>query len=371
MPADEQRALLETDSYDYELPSELVASVPCDDRAQSRLLVVSDAGMKDRSFSDITDVLMPGDLLVRNTARVLPARLFGQKLDTRGKVELLVLAPVSGGWSTPGPSQFEAMGRSSKGLRPGTLIELDSGHRVSVDERLDNGILRLTSSGPESLEALLESTGMMPIPPYILRARRSREQDTAQDIDRIRYQTVYAGRPGAVAAPTAGLHFDEQLFGRIADLGVEVADVHLDVGAGTFKPISCETITDHKMHNERYQIERDAAEAINAALSEGRRIVALGTTSMRVLEDQAQRGTTAQVGRFATDIFIRPGVPVRWVSGLITNFHLPRSSLLTLVCAFAGYNQVMGAYSHAVRHGYRFYSYGDAMFLTRSEMCPI
>ena len=370
MAADQQRDLLKTDSYDYELPPELVASVPCAERAQSRLLVVDTDRLHDRSFSDVATTLRPGDLLVRNTAKVLPARLFGRKHATGGRVELLVLAPINGDWSSPGPSQFEAMGRSSKVLRPGTTIELDSGHRVLVDATRDDGVLQLTSLGSESLEGLLDETGEMPIPPYIVRARTERQQDAALDIDRSRYQTVYAGSPGAVAAPTAGLHFDERLFTQIAELGVQIADVHLDVGAGTFKPISSETVTGHRMHSEQYRIEPPAADAINAALGEGRRIVALGTTSMRVLEDQAERGERAQAGRFATEIFIHAGVPIRWVSGLITNFHLPRSSLLTLVCAFAGYDRVMGAYAHAVRNGYRFYSYGDAMFLNRSETCP-
>ena len=220
-------------------------------------------------------------------------------------------------------------------------------------------------NGGESVEKFLERCGEMPLPPYIRKARLTRSEAEIQELDKARYQTVYANEPGAVAAPTAGLHFTEPILDELRVKGVTIIDVRLDVGIGTFRPISAEDLTDVELHEERYTVSDEACARLNAAIGGRRRIIAVGTTAMRVLEDQAQRGDRAEAGVFSTRLFIRPGAPIRWVDGLVTNFHLPRSSLVTLVCALGGHSRVMAAYEEAIARKYRFYSYGDATLIWR------
>lgn len=359
-----------TDAYDYDLPERLIASQPCDDRAESRLLVLSGDGVAHRRFSQLGDLLEPGDVLVRNNARVLPARVHGRKGDTGGKVELLVLEPVDGTWQQPGPIVFRALAKTSKPLREGGIVELPGDCSVQVVGRDDQGRFTLQWPGAESLTDLLSRIGEMPIPPYIRRAREARCEAVTGSCDRDRYQTVYASSPGAVAAPTAGLHFTADLLDALGHMGVQQAEVTLDVGVGTFRPISAVRLDDHHMHSERYTVSGAAAETINRALDEGRRVIPVGTTSLRVLQDQGAMGSRVTPGSYQTDVFIRPGSPVHWISGLITNFHLPRSSLLTLVCAVGGYERVMTAYAEAIARDYRFYSFGDAMYVARLPEGP-
>jgi S-adenosylmethionine:tRNA ribosyltransferase-isomerase len=317
-------------------------------------------------FSALPDRLVAGDLLIRNTARVIPAYLEGHKANTGGRVDLLFLAPSSGKLSDQGPTQFWAMGRSSKPIRIGGEIILSNSEILRVIDRNDSGHLELATQTSRSLESLLHEIGGMPIPPYIRQARAHRGETIHDESDRARYQTVYAADSGAVAAPTAGLHFTQSVCTQLCEKGVQFVDICLNIGVGTFKPLEHPTLEEHNLHTESYTISPDSAQAINRALVNKNRIICVGTTSLRVLEDQARRGDTVSSGSFETDIFIHPGIPIRWADGLITNFHLPRSSLLTLVCAFSGYDQIMHAYRTAVERGYRFYSYGDAMLLWRN-----
>jgi S-adenosylmethionine:tRNA ribosyltransferase-isomerase len=366
-PASGPPPLDQTSAYDYALPEALIAATPADARDESRLMVLrEERPPAHRRFSDLPAELQAGDVLVRNTARVLAARLLGRK-KSGGRVELLALEPVGGDWSAPGPSRFVALGRASKPLRPGQEIHLDGGATLHLVARHPDGRLELVNDSPEPLADWLETHGTMPLPPYLRRARDERGVAVPEALDAERYQTVYAARPGAVAAPTAGLHFTPEVFAALARAGVEVVDVHLEVGAGTFQPVEVERLDEHPMHAERYSLGEEAAERLARARAEGRRLVAVGTTAFRVLEDQAQRGPKPQAGTFETRLFVRPGSTLRWVDGLVTNFHLPRSTLLMLVATMAGYDRIVAAYAEAIARGYRFYSYGDAMLLLPSS----
>ncbi|MCA9565653.1 MAG: tRNA preQ1(34) S-adenosylmethionine ribosyltransferase-isomerase QueA, partial [Myxococcales bacterium] len=354
--------LLSVGAYDFELPDAQIAAQPAERRTASRLLELDgDGSIHHRVFSDIRGQLRPGDLLVRNNVRVVPARLEGRK-PSGGKVELLALAPLDGDWQTDGPGRFSALGKASKPIKPGLDIVLDQATDtvLRVDEKRPDGTLIVSWESSCNLLDLLERAGQMPLPPYIVKSRQEREEALYSESDRERYQTVYSQTPGAVAAPTAGLHFDTQLLGELESDGVEIRDVTLDVGVGTFRPVSAERIDSHEMHTESYTVTIETAEALRKALAEGRRILCVGTTSMRVVEDLARRFGEPRPGRYETDIFLHPGVEIRWTQGLITNFHLPKSTLLMLVCALGGYSPVMAAYRAAVSSGYRFYSYGDA-----------
>jgi S-adenosylmethionine:tRNA ribosyltransferase-isomerase len=353
-----------TSAYDYDLPEGLIATHPTDERRESRLMVLSAGATRHLRFADIVGLLRPGDLLVRNTVRVLPARLLGRK-PTGGRVELLVLEPINKAWDDPGPTAFHALGRSARPLEPGTWVELGGAARIEITGRGDNGAVIARTECDASLRELLDDQGEVPLPPYIRRARKRLGEPLLNDSDAGRYQTVYATTPGAVAAPTAGLHFDAALLEAIRGRNIDLADLQLDIGIGTFRPIGTERLDEHTLHVEQYTLPESTAEAINLARSEGRRIVAVGTTSFRALEDQARRREVAVAGSYETDLFVRPRVPIHWVDAMITNFHLPRSSLLTLVCAFSGYDRVMDGYRDAVSRSYRFYSYGDAMLLER------
>ena len=334
--------------FDYELPTELIAQQPTAQRGASRLLhLPADGVPQDRHFSDLAELLHPGDLLVFNDTRVVPARLFGVK-DTGGRVEILIERLQDA-------DRALAQVRASKSPRAGSLLHVgDTALRV---EGRAGEFYQLRSLGVD-LASLMESRGHMPLPPYIQRS------DTPQDAER--YQTVYAERPGAVAAPTAGLHFDQSMLDRLEALGVRRAQVTLHVGAGTFQPVRVDDLDRHRMHSEWLEVGAATVQAVHETRSAGGRIVAVGTTSVRSLETAAAGGTLAPY-RGETALFIRPGFQFRVIDLLLTNFHLPQSTLLMLVCAFAGYERTMAAYRHAVRAGYRFFSYGDAMLLVRGR----
>jgi S-adenosylmethionine:tRNA ribosyltransferase-isomerase len=335
--------------FDYDLPEELVAQEPLEPRDASRLLVVPREGpLRHRAFRDLADHLDPGDLLVLNDTRVFPARLVGRK-ESGGRCELLLLEPLDAS-----RARWRAMGQSSKPLRVGARLSFGA-LAATVEAVEGEGFLavRFDAAG-DALDAALEREGQVPLPPYIRRAPRPD--------DRARYQTVVARAPGSAAAPTAGLHFTSELLGRLAAKGIGRAFVTLHVGPGTFLPVRGDDLDRHTMHEERFEIPAETVEAFAAARSAGRRIVAVGTTAVRALESAwADGGIRAGAGR--TRLFIRPGHGFRAVDALVTNFHLPRSTLLVLVCALRGRERVLAAYREAVASRYRFFSYGDAMLL--------
>jgi S-adenosylmethionine:tRNA ribosyltransferase-isomerase len=337
----------------YELPSDLIAQHPLPERSASRLLVLdgADGTIADRAFTDLASLLRRGDLLVLNDTRVIPARLLGHK-PSGGRVEVLIERVLD-------PHRALVQLRASKMPGPGTTLLLESGLEAEVEGREgDMFLLRFTASEP--LLDLLERHGRVPLPPYI-----ERDPAAAMDMaDRERYQTVYARWPGAVAAPTAGLHFDQTLLAQLDTMGVARATVTLHVGAGTFQPVRTDEITDHRMHQEYIAMSAQTADRINATRAAGGRIVAVGTTVVRVLESVADEEGRVAPFEGETDIFIYPGYRFRVIDALITNFHLPESTLLMLVAAFAGREHVLRAYHHAVQSRYRFFSYGDAMFVT-------
>jgi S-adenosylmethionine:tRNA ribosyltransferase-isomerase len=335
--------------FDYALPPELIAQFPLPERTASRLLVVEGAKLEDRRFSEITQLLRAGDLLVFNDTRVLHARLHGVK-DSGGRVEVLIERPI-------GRHEALAQIRASHAPWPGSRLLLEGVLEVHVVAR-EGTFFLLRFPAPEDLVDLLERHGKLPLPPYI--QRQSEEADEA------RYQTVYARERGSVAAPTAGLHFDEALMAALRSQGVDVAWLTLHVGAGTFQPVRVEDLAHHRMHRERYIIPADTVSALAAARTRGGRIIAVGTTSLRALEAATQEGEI-HAGPGETELFILPGFRFRTADALITNFHLPKSTLLMLVSAFGGMEEMRRAYAHAVAERYRFFSYGDAMFITRHD----
>ncbi|MBM3390876.1 MAG: tRNA preQ1(34) S-adenosylmethionine ribosyltransferase-isomerase QueA [Betaproteobacteria bacterium] len=335
--------------FDYDLPPELIAQVPLPERTASRLLIADGARLEDRRFADLPSLLQAGDLLVFNDTRVLHARLHGVK-DSGGRVEVLIERPV-------GRHEALAQIRASHAPWPGSRLLLEGALEVAVVAR-EGAFFLLRFPGPEDLVDLLERHGKLPLPPYI--------QRQAEDADEARYQTVYAREHGSVAAPTAGLHFDESLMDALRARGVDFAWLTLHVGAGTFQPVRVDDLARHRMHRERYVIPVDTARALAAARARGGRIVAVGTTTLRALEAAAQEGEIL-AGPGETELFILPGFRFRTADALITNFHLPKSTLLMLVSAFGGLDNLRRAYAHAVAERYRFFSYGDAMFLTRRD----
>jgi S-adenosylmethionine:tRNA ribosyltransferase-isomerase len=330
--------------FDFHLPPERIAQVPLPDRSASRLLQLDGDRITDRRFADIVELLQPGDVLVMNNTRVLKARFFGLK-DTGGQVEVLVERVLDS-------RTVLAQVRASKSPRPGSRIRLADAFDVTVGERA--GEFFTLHFDADALD-LIEAHGRLPLPPYI--------EHTADEFDEQRYQTVYSTEPGAVAAPTAGLHFDQPLLDKLAARGVKIAYVTLHVGAGTFQPVRVENLAEHKMHTEWYTISQQTVDAVKAARSAGRDVVAVGTTSLRALESASQSGELA-AGSADTALFITPGYRFKTVTRLITNFHLPKSTLMMLVSAFAGYEPIRSAYAHAIAGEYRFFSYGDAMLLT-------
>ncbi|MCI8895877.1 MAG: tRNA preQ1(34) S-adenosylmethionine ribosyltransferase-isomerase QueA [Lachnospiraceae bacterium] len=335
--------------FSYELPQELIAQDPLKDRSGSRLLVLGreSGSLEHTGFREIPAYLRPGDCLVLNNTRVIPARLFGEKEGTQAKIELLLLKRRE-------HDIWETLVKPGKKAKPGTRISFGGG--LLTGEILDvvedgNRLIQFHYEG--IFEELLDRLGQMPLPPYI----------THQLQDKNRYQTVYAKYDGSAAAPTAGLHFTPQLLQEIREMGISIAEVTLHVGLGTFRPVKVEHVTDHHMHSEYYEVSTEAAEVINQTKAQGGRVICVGTTSCRTIESAASEEGTVCAGSGWTDIFIYPGYRFRVLDGLVTNFHLPESTLLMLVSALAGREHVMAAYEEAVRERYRFFSFGDAMLV--------
>ncbi len=336
----------------FDLPQELIAQDPLEDRSGSRLLMLNkDTGeVMHRIFRDITEYLEPGDCLVLNDTKVIPARLLGTKADTGAAIEVLLLKRQEN-------DIWEALVKPGKKARTGTVIRFGDG--ILTGEVLDvvdegNRLIQFRYEG--IFEEVLDRLGEMPLPPYI----------THKLQDRNRYQTVYAKYEGSAAAPTAGLHFTKELIGKIEEKGVKIAYVTLHVGLGTFRPVKADNILEHHMHSEYYQVTKAAADMINDAKRNGKRVVCVGTTSCRTVESAADENGVLQPGCDNTEIFIYPGYRFKILDGLITNFHLPESTLVMLVSALAGREHVLGAYEEAIREKYRFFSFGDAMFITDS-----
>ncbi len=344
---------LTVDDFDFPLPPELIAQHPAPERTGSRLLHVCGRRLVDRKFAELPGLLRAGDLLVFNDTRVIKARLFGQK-ESGGLVEVMLERIVD---ATHAIAQI----RASKAPKPGTRLRLADAFAVRVTGRCGASgeffALELVDRG--NLWELADQHGKLPLPPYI--------EHPPEAADETRYQTVYARAPGAVAAPTAGLHFDEALLDTLRTQGVEAAFLTLHVGAGTFQPVRVDKIAEHRMHSERFEIPPATAAAIAATRVAGGRVIAVGTTSLRALESAGNDDGTVGAGGTETDIFITPGYRFQVVDRLITNFHLPKSTLLMLVSAFAGHDAIRAAYAHAVAGRYRFFSYGDAMLLERSD----
>ena len=338
---------MKTSDFHYDLPPELIAQVPLPERSASRLLVVPpEGGVIDGAIRDLPGFLRAGDLLVFNDTRVIPARLFGHK-PSGGRVEILIERLLGGDLA-------KAQVGASKTPRPGSMIELDGGGQVEVMARDDRGFFTLRFHVDAALADWLQRAGQLPLPPYIAR--------TPDAADTERYQTVFAERAGAVAAPTAGLHFDDALLQSLRDRGIHDARITLHVGAGTFQPVRVENLDDHRMHSEWIDVPQALVDKVRATRAAGGRVIAVGTTVLRALES-ATAPTGLRPFSGETDIFIHPPITVESVDGLLTNFHLPESTLLMLVSAFAGMDRIRDAYAHAVAARYRFFSYGDAMLL--------
>ncbi len=340
---------MRTDDFNFDLPEELIAQHPLEQRDHSRLLVLDkhSGNITHRRFDDILDYLVPGDVLVINNTRVIPARLFGMKAGGTAHIEVLLLKPVDNE-----PDCWEVLVRPGKRAKIGTQVIFGEGKMTgTVMEDTDTGrIMKFEYNG--IFNEILDELGTMPLPPYI----------KAKLDDQERYQTVYAKERGSAAAPTAGLHFTKELLAEVKARGIEVVEVLLHVGLGTFRPVQVDDVLNHKMHSEYYRITEEAAATINKALEEGRRVIAVGTTSTRTLESSAKDGRVV-AGEGDTSIFIYPGYQFQILSGLITNFHLPKSTLVMLVSALAGRDHILHAYEEAVKERYRFFSFGDAMFI--------
>ncbi len=335
--------------YDFDLPEELIAQTPEKKRDHSRLMVLNKDEKKitHHHFYDIIDYLRPGDVLVRNNSKVIPARLIGEKEETHAHVEVLLLKDL-------GENVWECLCGNAKVIKLNTIITFGDGTlKAQCIEVKDEGIRRMKLIYQGILFEILDKLGKMPLPPYI----------HTQCEDNSRYQTVYAKIEGSAAAPTAGFHFTSELFDKIKAKGVEVVDVTLHIGLGTFRPVKVNNILEHHMHSEVYEISKETADSLNKAKKEGRRIISIGTTSTRTLES-----CMSKYGKFvptheATSIFIYPGYQFKAIDGLITNFHLPKSTLIMLVSAFAGRNFILSAYQEAIKEKYRFFSFGDSMFI--------
>lgn len=339
---------MKTSDFYYDLPKELIAQFPAKDRSSSRLLVYNrkEKVLEDRIFSDIIEYLNPGDVLVRNDTKVIPARIYAHREETGGTMEFLLLKRLS-------DKRWECLAKPGRRAKPGLRFKVNDELSVTVADVLEDGnrIIDLEYEG--ILEEILDRVGEMPLPPYI----------TEKLQDKTRYQTVYAHESGSAAAPTAGLHFTDELLKRISDKGVEIVDVLLHVGLGTFRPVSVENVEEHHMHSEYYRCSEEAAKRINAAGAKGGRIIAVGTTSCRTLESISDENGIVHAGSGMTDIFITPGYSFKAVDALITNFHLPESTLLMLISAFSTREEIMRIYEHAVKERYRFFSFGDAMLI--------
>ncbi len=341
---------MKTSDFYYDLPKELIAQTPLEPRDTSRLLVLGreSGNIEHKHFYDIIDYLNPGDLLVCNDSRVLPARIFGIKDETGARVEFLLLKQISG-------NKWETLCKPGKKAREGAKFSFVGGiMRATVEEVKDDGNRIVNFECDDNFFTVLDKIGQMPLPPYITENLKDRE----------RYQTVYSHELGSAAAPTAGLHFTNELLEKIKAKGVNIAYVTLHVGLGTFRPVKVDDVTKHKMHSEHYEIPEATAKLINETKKNGKRVIAVGTTSCRTLESVASFFGEIKPCDGFTDIFIYPGYEFKVLDGLITNFHLPESTLIMLVSAFAGYDNIMNAYNTAVKEKYRFFSFGDAMFIS-------
>ena len=350
---------MKVSDFNYDLPKELIAQVPIKNRDESRLMVLDKKAqtIEHKIFRDILDYLQPGDCLVRNNTKVIPARLYGKKKETGANVEFLLLKRIEG-------DIWEVMVRPGKKLMPGAKVVFgknlfESSHQpeilleAEILEKLEGGNRKVQFFYQGIFNEILDEIGLMPLPPYI--HERLKEKD--------RYQTVYAKYEGSAAAPTAGLHFTENLLKKVQEKGVEIANVTLHVGIGTFRPVKVENVEEHDMHSEHFYIKQEDAEKINKAKKEGHRVIAVGTTSCRVLESIADENGYVKETEGDTSIFIYPGYKFKCLDCLITNFHLPESTLIMLVSALAGKDFIMKAYKEAVKEKYRFFSFGDAMFI--------
>lgn len=341
---------MNVEDYDFHLPEELIAQTPLPDRSASRLLMVNkeNGQLTHRHFTDILEQFQPGDTLVLNDTRVIPARLFGVKEDTGAKAEVLLLKNL-------GADRWEALVKPGKKLKTGAVIVFSDELRAVIEDEADMGGRTLRFIYQGIFQEILDRLGSMPLPPYI--------KETLED--RERYQTVYARHEGSAAAPTAGLHFTRELLEQIAAKGVNIAYITLHVGLGTFRPMSVEKVEEHVMHAEYYELSQETADLLNAARSRGGRIIAVGTTSCRTLETAGRQAGNGilKAGSGWTDIFIYPGYRFTVVNALITNFHLPKSTLVMLVSALAGREHILAAYEEAIKEHYRFFSFGDAMFI--------
>jgi len=339
---------LKRQDFDFELPEELIAQVPIQQRDASRLLVYDrkEDTLSHKVFSDITEYLSENDVLVINETRVIPARLFGTREGLKNPVEFLLLKRISA-------TDWEVIMRPGKKLKPGALVTFSDKLSATVEEKMAGGVARVSFQFRGVFEAILDELGQMPLPPYIKEKLE----------DKTRYNTVYAKEDGSAAAPTAGLHFTPELLEKVRHMGVKIAPVVLHVGLGTFRPVKEDNILDHLMHKESYSISQSSAEMINQARKNGGRIIAVGTTSVRTLESAADETGSVKASQGETDIFIYPGYQFKAVDALITNFHLPESTLLMLVSAFMGRENAINAYQTAVAEKYRFFSFGDAMMI--------
>ena len=340
---------MKVSDFNYNLPKELIAQVPIKDRDQSRLMVLDrkNKTIEHKIFKDIIDYLEPGDCLVRNNTKVIPARLYGVKEETGANVEFLLLKRVDG-------DIWEVMVKPGRKLMPGVRVEFGNGLlKAEILEKFEDGNRKVKFEYNGIFNEILNEIGLMPLPPYI--HEKLKEKD--------RYQTVYAKYEGSAAAPTAGLHFTDELFKKLKEKGVEVANVTLHVGIGTFRPVKVENIEEHDMHSEHFYIKAEDAEKINKAKREGHRVIAVGTTSCRVLESVADDNGYVKEVEGDTNIFIYPGYKFKCLDALITNFHLLESTLIMLVSALAGKDFIMQAYEEAVKEQYKFFSFGDAMFI--------
>lgn len=339
---------MKTSDFYYNLPQELIAQAPSPNRSDSRLLVYEKDSKKitDDTFFNIINYVRPGDILVRNTTKVIPARIFGKRKETGGMMEFLLLKRID-------DNHWEALVRPGRKAKKGLCYTINDELEVIIGETTDSGgrIVELKYDG--IFEEILDRAGEMPLPPYI----------TERSAEKGRYQTVYAKQNGSAAAPTAGLHFTNELFDKLKEKGVSVADVLLHVGLGTFRPVSSENVEEHHMHSEYYEVSEEAAKLINEAKANGGRVISVGTTSCRTLESVTGEDGTVKAGSGWTDIFITPGYRFKAVDALITNFHLPESTLLMLVSALCSREEVLEVYRHAVEQRYRFFSFGDAMFI--------
>ena len=351
---------LSLSDFDYRLPEELIARYPLERRDASRMMQVSCTSgdelgsIHHRHFTDITSILQPGDLLVLNNTKVLPARLLGRRQGHTGKVELLLLHPSPGN-----PDHWSVLMKPSRKLKPGTVIEFDgTEHTATIEQQLVEGHGQISLSvTPDAVEAWLQTVGHMPIPPYLNRQAEASDKD--------RYQTVFAKAPGAQAAPTAGLHFTPEILAELSANRVQQAEVTLSVGLGTFRPVLHEDVSQHTMHGEWYCLPEETATAVQQTQARGGRVVAVGTTVMKTLETVALAHGGSITGSHEgwSDLFIKPGFQFNVVDALLTNFHLPKSTLLMLVSAFSNHQTIMEAYRQAVTKQYRFYSYGDCMLI--------